>query len=326
MEHTFFELADFQKALMAGVKARRANFSAARLCGADLTGADLRGANFEGADLTGANLTDAKLSRADLRRAILVGTNLTGANLVGAKVYGVSAWDVVLGGDEKRRRNLVVSPDGQPTQLIDSLEVAQFYNLLLNNQKVRTVIETIGRRGVLILGRFTSDRWPVLNAIRNELRRLRFLPFLFDFKPPANQNFSETVAVLAGMSRFVVADITNPASVPHELKLIVPTFSIPLVPLLAEGERPYSMFHDLQVSHKDRVLPLVEYRSVPDLIDAFGAIVTDATHLADELEEQKRRPVPRRTTSFYRAERHPDSLRDTPTSSRSKRTRRTLDE
>ena len=44
-----------------------------------------------------------------------------------------------------------------PSQ-VDDLEVAQFIYLLLNNQNVRQVIDTITSKIVLILGRFTPER------------------------------------------------------------------------------------------------------------------------------------------------------------------------
>ena len=45
---------------------------------------------------------------------------------------------------------------------MDDLEIAQFIYLLLNNQKIRHVIDTITSKIVLILGRFTPERKAVL--------------------------------------------------------------------------------------------------------------------------------------------------------------------
>jgi hypothetical protein len=60
-------------------------------------------------------------------------------------------------------KNLVIRPplDEFPIQ-VDNLEVAQFIYLLLNNHKIRSVIDT---KVVLILGRFTPVRKIVLEAI-----------------------------------------------------------------------------------------------------------------------------------------------------------------
>jgi hypothetical protein len=67
---------------------------------------------------------------------------------------------------------------------LDELEVAQFIYLLLNNKRLRKVIDTITSKVVLILGRFTPERKAILDALREELRRRDYLPVLFDFENP----------------------------------------------------------------------------------------------------------------------------------------------
>ena len=49
----------------------------------------------------------------------------------------------------------VVTPLGQSEVTTDDIEVAQFLYLLINNKKIRNVIDTITSKVVLILGRFT---------------------------------------------------------------------------------------------------------------------------------------------------------------------------
>jgi hypothetical protein len=39
--------------------------------------------------------------------------------------------------------------------------------LLLHNEKVRDVIDTVGKKGVLLLGRFTEGRMAVLEQLRD---------------------------------------------------------------------------------------------------------------------------------------------------------------
>ena len=50
----------------------------------------------------------------------------------------------------------MITRKGQPPIQVDDLEVAQFAYLLLNRQKLRNVITTIGEKAVLILVRFTE--------------------------------------------------------------------------------------------------------------------------------------------------------------------------
>ena len=180
-----------------------ATLSWANLSGADLNGADLIGANLSWADLSGANLTQA-----NLERAILVHTRLDAADLTGAFIFGISAWDLSLEGTVQKNLVIQGSEDDTPITL-DDLEVAQFIYLLLNNQRVRKVIDTITSKMVLILGRFTQERKAILDALRDELRRRDYLPVLFDFEKPSHRDLTETVSTLAHMARFVIADITD---------------------------------------------------------------------------------------------------------------------
>ena len=67
---------------------------------------------------------------------------------------------------------------------------------MLHNQKIRDVIDTIGWKAVLILGRFTDERKAVLDALREELRKRNYLPILFDFEKPSQpRDLTETVTL-----------------------------------------------------------------------------------------------------------------------------------
>jgi Pentapeptide repeats (8 copies) len=108
-------------------------------------------------------LRKADLNGTDLSGAILIQTNLTNANLTNCRIHGVSAWRLEL--DGATQQNLVITPPGEPEITVDNIEVAQFVYLLLHNQKIRDVIDTITSKAVLILGRFTPERKAVLDAI-----------------------------------------------------------------------------------------------------------------------------------------------------------------
>ena len=142
----------------------------------------------------------------NLFAARLVDTDLRDADLTGCFVYGVSAWGLKLEG--AKQQNLIITnlAENEPEITVDNLEVAQFIYLMLNNQKIRDVIDTITSKAVLILGRFTDERKAVLDALREELRKRDYLPILFDFEKPRSRNTDETITLLARMARFVVAD------------------------------------------------------------------------------------------------------------------------
>jgi hypothetical protein len=130
---------------------------------------------------------------------------------------------------------------------VDNIEVAQFIYLLLNNTKIRSVIDTVTSKVVLILGRFTPERKKVLEALREELRKRDYLPVLFDFERPLTRDFTETVSTLAHMARFVIADLTDAKSIPQELGRIAPNLlSVPIQPVILTSQDEYGMFSDIE--------------------------------------------------------------------------------
>jgi uncharacterized protein YjbI with pentapeptide repeats len=166
--------ADLSNARLNGAKLgfadlRGANLFEAWLGEADLSGANLIGASLFRADLIGANLFRADLSEADLQFAALVEADLTGADLTGCRVFGISAWGLKL--ERAKQQNLLITRVDEPDITVDNIEVAQFIYLMLHNQKVRDVIDTITSKAVLILGRFTDERKAILDALREELRK-----------------------------------------------------------------------------------------------------------------------------------------------------------
>jgi Pentapeptide repeats (8 copies) len=196
---------DIRGANLSGADLSRADLSRSDLSGADLSRADLSGANLGMADLggailSGANLNGANLSRADLSGALLVKTNLVDATLTDCSIYGISAWGVELS-EGTKQQGLIITPEGEPAITVDDLEVAQFVYLLLHNEKIRKIIDTVGRKGVLLLGRFTEGRIAVLDRLKDELRQRGYLPIVFNFDKPETKDFTETVRLLAGMSK-----------------------------------------------------------------------------------------------------------------------------
>jgi len=283
--------ADLTWAKVYDAELTRANLSEADLFGADLAWANLDGANLSEADLYEANLYGAFLSRADLskanlskatlRHSVLVQTNLTETTLTDCKIYGISAWDLKLEG--AKQQNLNISDIGEPAVMVDDLEVAQFVYLLLNNEKIRQVIDTITSKAVLILGRFTADRKAVLDTIRDELRQRGYLPILFDFEKPASRNITETVSTLAHMARFVIADITDAKSIRQELQRIVPDLpSVPVQPLLLASDYEYGMFEDFK--YYPWVLDTYYYDSLDDVLASVEEkVISPAETKAREL-------------------------------------------
>jgi Pentapeptide repeats (8 copies) len=266
---------------------KNAKLSSADLSNAKLGACDLSGADLSGADLTDTDLTSAKLGGADLSLTKMVRTNLNKANLEGSLVYGISAWDVQLTGTNQS--NLIITPDGQLVIQVDNLQMAQFIYLLLNNQVIRDVIDTITSKLVLILGRFTPQRKSTLDAIRSDLRSRGYLPVLFDFEKPNSKNLTETVSTLANMALFIIADLTNPSSVPHELSTIVAATTVPVQAVLLNGQREYSMFVDLRIRYNWVMKPF-RYKSTEHLLSNLSRkVILPAETMAKQLIRRRGR-------------------------------------
>jgi Pentapeptide repeats (8 copies) len=224
----------------------RANLSRATLSRATLSRADLSRANLWGANLGRANLEGADLIEADLIEAMLVETNLADAVLTGCLIYGISAWNVKLS-EGTKQQGLVISAPDEPEVTTDDLEVAQFIYLLLRNEKIRRLIDTITSKVVLILGRFSPERKIVLNALRDELRNRNLVPVVFDFEKPRTGTTINTVTLLARMARFVIADISDAKSVLIELQAIVPSSpKLPVLPIIVAGQEEPGMFDSFE--------------------------------------------------------------------------------
>jgi len=274
MMMTKLDYADLRKADLSAAYIHDASFDGAKMSGCDLSNAILRGSTLINVDLSNATLDGANLVEADLSNAILRG----------CRVYGVSVWKSILEGAEQT--NLIITPPEEPPITVDNLKVAQFIYLLLNNQEIRQVIDTITSKVVLILGRFTPERKAVLDAIREELRRHGWLPVLFDFDGPTSRDVNETVSTLAHMARFIIADITDAKSIPQELQTIVPHLpSVPVQPLLQSAATEYGMFE-----HYKRypwVLPEYRYENQATLLASLHeSVIAPAEEKAKELQSR----------------------------------------
>lgn len=263
-------------------------FRKANLEKADLSESNLYGTIFNRANLSEANLTKANLNKTELRMATLVGTVIDEAKVSGSLVYGINVWD--LKGEFGEQKDLVITREGQPIITVDNIKVAQFIYLILNNEEIRDVINILTSKSVLILGRFViPERKSVLESLKNKLREYELLPIVFDFDRPTDKDFTETIKTLAGLSYFVIADVTNPKSSPLELQATIPDYQIPFVPIIQEGESPFAMMVDLQKKYS-WVLDTLSYSSVDTLIKALKpAIIDPAIQKHNELRLIKAR-------------------------------------
>ncbi len=250
-----------------------ARLSHASLTSAILEGTRLIYADLESADLCDTDIRNCNLEGANLSLSKLVETRFHNTNLNGCWVYGASVWNVELD-EETNQQGLIITPkppllpyeareklirdieglvseygDSRPSWLrgkreirpdepeitVDDLAVAQFLYMLRNNKRMQVVIDAVCAKVVLILGNFGDKQKVVLDAIREELKGLDYVPVIFDFKVPGSRDTDETINFLAGMARFVIADVTNARSLPQDLKGVVESLpSVPVQPIILD--------------------------------------------------------------------------------------------
>jgi hypothetical protein len=279
--HSDLSLSNLDKSNLSQCDLRRAMFFGTQLANANLSLSFLSKADFTQANLSGADLT-----RAHLQFSTFIETTVAGTILTNCSIYGISVWN--LKGTISEQTGLIITPEGEQTITVDDLKVAQFIYLLLNRDDLRNVLNTITSKAVLILGRFSLDRKTILNSIANELRMHNLLPIIFDFEQLTSRDFTETIKILAGISLFIIADVTNPKSSPLELQAIIPDYQVPLVPIIQAGEEPFSMLSSLVGAYDWVVEPILTYTSKDNLLAGFKeAIIERAWRKHQELRVRK---------------------------------------
>lgn len=284
--------ADFYEADLSGVTFSEANLSRANIGSTNLTGANFSDANLTEASLNSAHMyrstfEGANLSKVDLMGATIIESNFDRATLEECSIYGIAAWEI-RNLDKATQKNLIITRNNEPAITVDDLEIAQFIHILLTNQKIRRVIDTITSKVVLILGRFTPERKAVLDALREELRSRNYSPVVFDFDKPSERDLTETVSTLAHLSRFVIADITDAKSIPQELQKIIPSLpSLPIQPIILDSQHEYAMFKDFGAYRS--VLPPHRYQCIEQLLVSLDEkVIVPALKRAQEIAEHRR--------------------------------------
>lgn len=253
----------------------KCNFTGAGLNVSKIGSAEFIECNFKEADLSycsaeETNFTGSVLVGTNLSNMSLVKTDFSNAYIENACAYGISAWDLNLDGCQQS--NIAIS-ESNNSITVPTIELAQFISLLINSKNLRQVIETITSKVVLILGRFTPERKAVLDEIKKQLDGHGYLAVLFDFEVPSGRDITETVITLATLSKFIVADLSDPRSIPQELTSIVPHLpSVPVQPILESTDQEYGMFEHFK--NYPWVLPTQTYLS-SDLHTLVNQVVSN---------------------------------------------------
>jgi len=265
-----FSYTNFTDAILTRLHLRDANLHQAILAKAHCSGAHFEGANFCRTDLYETDFTGAFLTGANLQGVQLARTDVRGADLSHCKVYGLAAWDLIVDQHTKQDelrvtyQALCTGSETEEVVIVDGLDLAAFIYMTLNNRNIARLFEATGRKWVLLLGRF-GKRLDILHRVGTSLRDRGYVPIVFDFSRSEHRDLIETVVLLAGMSAFVIVDITDPRSTPMELQAIAPTFGVPIVPIIKAGERDFGTFSSMRKLFW--VLDTVSYRHVDHLIE-----------------------------------------------------------
>jgi hypothetical protein len=96
------------------------------------------------------------------------------------------------------------------------------------------------------------------------------------------------------MARFIIADLTGPKSVPHELAHVIQLLpSVPIIPLIVKPQKEYTMFeHFFGFRH---VLKPFQYRDEAHLLASFEEkVIAPAEKMAQRVAgKRSRRFAPR---------------------------------
>ncbi len=142
--------------------------------------------------------------------------------------------------------------------------------LLINNAKIKNIVETLTSKTVLILGRFTPERKAVLDQLKAHIHAAYgYVPVLFDFQNPSITTI-ETVTLLARFSKLVIADLSDAKSVLQELQALVPTSpSIVFQPIIVAGQHEPPMIDALKPYPWFR--RVIKYGTIADLKQRLDA-------------------------------------------------------
>ena len=282
---TRFIVTTLRKASFINANLKNSSFYRAYLRQTDFTGADMTNVRLAKAHLQRANLQDAILRNADLRSATLVGTSLLRTDLTDVQIYGVGVWDAIT--DGAIQKNMQITRTKKESRITsDSLETAQIISLMLDNADVRLLFNSLSSKIVLILGRFTQERKEVLDLIRTSITSAGYVGVQFDFDRPQRRGFIEVIRSLGSLSRFVIADLTDPKVVLQEIDVILTEFpSVPVRPIILKGsDIPITLLDHAQ--KKALIQPVFHYTDKEHLIDNLdNEIVKPAIDRAEELED-----------------------------------------
>ncbi len=276
---------DLSRANLNAAIAPDARFDRARLFKTKLKEANLSGASFTWADLVQVDFGKADLSRANLSYARLAESDLSEARLVDCLVTGIRVIRSNL--DGAKQANLVLAFGNAYPILVDELEVAQFVSILLESDGIRKIIGSPFVGMVLILGCFAGEKRTGLVAMRRELKNSGYQTVTIDFSNTTLRQDNKILLSLAGLARFIIAEITEARGVLQALVSILESSSpVPVQIVHEQGISPRRLSRSMR--RYDWVFKPRSYGNWGELVTLLREEIIGASEAkADELLKTK---------------------------------------
>ena len=245
--HAFAEGLNLKNGIFIGTHFEEGDFSRA-----NFSGATFINTKFNKTILTDANFNGASFVNCNLNRVNLANAQFCVKEITETVVYGISAWDLHTCEGMKQSRLVIektyelysdLIEKGRIPMTMDNIELAQFFYYLKDHKKMRDTINILNSNGVLLLGQFKEGGLERLYGLHEWLQENHYKPMIFDFGRPDNMDYTETIVTMAGLSKFVIADLSG-GSVPQEVYAIAKNFKKPM--LAFSFGKAYSMFKDIK--------------------------------------------------------------------------------
>ena len=233
---------------------------------------------------------DTKINNCDFYGSSLIGAKFLNSKITNTDVYGANMWD--LKHINSNQKDILISNKRSTSNEIDSiklydLELAHLINLLKNNRKFASLFDESKSKFVLILGRF-GDHLEVLLKIKERITLTnKYVPILFDWDTCESQlDLLETIQLLAGLSKFIIVDLTSPNSVPAELQAILSNIMIPVIPILKDNQREFGVYSF--TNKYNWVNGIIKYDTIDQILSKFNkAIIKPAEKMSEEIKKIK---------------------------------------
>jgi hypothetical protein len=281
-ESAIFPGADFSNCYLYEVDMSRAGFP-----GANFTNCMIRKAYCASTDFSGAQLVDCVLNN-----STFIGANFDGAKIEGCNVYGVSAWDLHITENTVQKELFLHRDNFSRSMLgphhevvyVDDLALAQFFYFINQEDGFGKSLKKLNEKTVLLLGKFRDGGLDLLRFVGELLRERGFVPIIFDFVPNAETNLIENVTTMAGLSRYVFANLEG-GSVPAELGRISSNFNTPIIAWIHDDKHDsvYAMFKDIISKNNVQYFTYLDQSDLPKQLDK---VIDKAEKYLEELSKQ----------------------------------------